>query len=117
MSFGIYANGELIGRCEFEHGDPPMGVVFGQFLPNPYYQIHQIFFHAGSDQLSVPKHEIHLMASAENGAILQPCSGVVIEDYTLLGFDEVTVTLLGLDSSVYEQWFAHHILSYHARFN
>ena len=117
MSFAIYANSELIGRCGFEHGDPPMGVVFGQLLPNSHYQMYQKNFHAGSEQSFVPKHDIHLMVSTENGARLQPCSGVVIEDYTLLGFDEITVTLLGLDASVYEQWFAHHILSYHARFN
>jgi len=117
MSFGIYADGELIGKCEFEHGDPPMGVVFGQLLPNSHYPIYQKIFHAGSEQSSVSKHDIRLMASAENGAILQPCSGVAIEDYTLLGFDEITVTLLGLDALVYEQWFAHHVLNYQARFN
>lgn len=117
MSFGVYANGELIGTCEFEHGDPPMGVVFGQLMPIPNYQIYQKNFHAGSEQLRVSRHDIRLTASAENGAILEPCSGISIEDYTLLGFDEITVTLFGLDSSVYEQWFAHHTLNYHARFN
>jgi hypothetical protein len=117
MSFGIYANGELIGRCEFEHGDPPMGVVFGQLMPNPHYQMYQKNFHAGSEQSFVPQHDICLMVTTENGAILQPCSGVAIEDYTLLGFDEITVTLLGLDASVYEQWFAYHVLSDQTRFN
>lgn len=114
MKYKVYAKDELIGESELEMGDAPMGVAFGAMIPMGQYQKYQSIFEARDfEKIEL----LGLRVVAENGKALEPCSGIGIEDISKeAGEACIELSVLGLDSSIYEEYFAHHIAAYEAQF-
>jgi len=128
MKYNIYADGELIGWSELEGGDPPMGVAFGDFHPEPSYEkLRQIFqkYH-GSGVHETPDGQLEMewpvatvvRIVAEDGGQLHPI-GFGITD---LNGDlppghapiDLHVALEGIPSEEYKKYFSGHWDAYEA---
>ncbi|WP_444899919.1 hypothetical protein ACJJIX_03685 [Microbulbifer sp. VAAC004] len=114
MKFKVFANNQLIGESELESGDPPMGVAFGDLVPNKNYAQHQEVFETQNfDTMS----GLNLQVQTEAGLVLEPCSGIGIEDLSKeAGETCIQVNVLGLDSELYDELFANHVAAYEAQF-
>ena len=110
--FAIYAREVLVGHSMLEHGDPPMGVAFGVFLPNPAYaSIRHECQVNHADQSS-----LHLHAQTESG-IQIPCVGVGILDYSSeLDPPYIEVNVLGISYPLYGELFPDHVTRYDRHF-
>ncbi len=114
MKYRVFAKGELVGESEFEHGDPPMGVIFGIMKPTDHYWKYKSIFES-QDFEAIER--LELQAVTNTGQVLEPCAGVGIEDASAeVGEQCIEVTILGLDSTVYEQCFSHHMRTYEAKY-
>ena len=110
--YEIFAKETLVGRSRLEFGDPPMGVAFGEFLPElGYSEIehecrinHQDQTHLGLNVRTATGEKI-------------PCVGVGILDYSSEiddGYAEVN--LLGVEYSLYAQLFPDQVYGYEQKF-
>jgi hypothetical protein len=110
--FAIYAQEVLVGHSLLEHGDPPMGVAFGVFIPNAAYTTIQRECQTNhADQSS-----LHLRVQTESGTQI-PCVGVGILDYsTELDPPYVEVNVLGISYPLYGELFPHHVARYDQQF-
>ncbi len=114
MKYKVYANDEVIGESELEMGDAPMGVAFGAMVPMGQYQKYQDIFEARDFEKI---ESLDLRVIAENGKPLEPCAGIGIEDISKeAGETCIELSVLGLDSSIYEEYFVHHVAAYEAQF-
>jgi hypothetical protein len=110
--FAIYAQEVLVGHSLLEHGDPPMGVAFGVFMPNAAYTTIQRECQTNhADQSS-----LHLRVQTESGTQI-PCVGVGILDYSAeLDAPYVEVNVLGISYPLYGELFPHHVARYDQQF-
>jgi hypothetical protein len=100
--FEIYAGGILIGSTSFEHGDPPMGVAYGNMALAPNCR----FNHAmAKSTLSVRL----------DGKPIPSNGGLFVEDL-LEELGEIQVTILGIDHELYEELFPEHVAAYQEQF-
>ena len=106
MTFSVFADNELIGTTQLESGDPPMGVAFGMMIPDAYTKYRNFF--TSQDENAVGQLNLYVMS--ESGEKLEPCSGIGILDYSEeAGEVMIEVNVLGLDSDLYQKYFAHHV--------
>lgn len=114
MRFRVLIGDEVIGYSDLEHGDPPMGVVFGSFVPTERYEPHRPLFReiarlgVGEDgaDLYRQRDELGLVVEREDGQRIEPNLGVTVFDLT----DEVpeeppTLQVIGIDSALYAELF------------
>jgi len=114
--FNIIANGTVIGRTAFEHGDAPMGVAFGAFLPvEDFAEFRATTPMTRQDDGGVCVWSNLVAMSAE---------GIALDGATVTVFvfgpelsEEMEVTAEGIPSPLYERVFAHHVQDYEARFS
>lgn len=110
--YDIFAKGILVGRSRFECGDPPMGVAFGEFIPEPGYA--QIEHECKTNHQDQSK--LGLMVRTPAGEAI-PCVGVSILDYSSEGGDGFAeVNVLGIGYPLYEQLFPDHVRGYEQKF-
>ncbi len=91
-----------------------MGVAFGMMRPTEHYWKHKTTFE--SQDFEAVK-LLELQVSTNVGQVLEPCAGIGVEDASKeVGEQCIEVSVLGLDSAVYEQHFLHHMKAYEAQF-
>jgi hypothetical protein len=100
--FGIYADDVHIGSSSLEHGDPPMGVVYGNLIPTASYRAEQIG-------------EGSVLTVRLDGAPILSSGEVVVEDW-FQDFGEIQVTIFGIDHRLYEELFPEHVAAYQTLF-
>jgi hypothetical protein len=123
--YKILLDNKLLGTTKLEFGDPPMGVVFGQVN-----FIEKSFGYDSIKQYCIDN-LIEIQTDYPNDKLISTGQIVKLKVYNsenleLVGIgnniegmdsDNYTITILGLDSEVYEKEFPEHILEYEQRFN
>lgn len=105
--FSVYIKDTLIGYSELELGDAPMGVVFGNFIPNANYDnLRSKIVGSYGDQA-----HLELQVYTETG-IRIPCIAVGIEDNTAEIPEWLQIEILGIPYPEYENIFPHHVQAY-----
>jgi hypothetical protein len=110
--FEIFSGTTLVGSSSLEHGDPPMGVAFGRFLPAAgYATIQAECINNTSDQSG-----LKLTVRTPTGVVIQ-CAGVGITDYSAeLDPEDIEVNVLGISYPPYEELFPQHVAQYKEQF-
>ena len=101
--FEVLAGAACIGHTWLEHGDAPIGVAAGRFVPAPAYAAVQpaVLASAGGSSLGVV-----LRVLAPDGSELAGDGSVQIVDYSPeLGDDAIEVHVIGIEPDRYVQWF------------
>ncbi len=109
--YQVYAKGVLVGHSALEYGDPPMGVAFGQLIPNAAYS--EIRSECISNHLD--QSALQLSVRTESGLEIS-CAGVAILDSTADGASP-EVNLLGVPYPLYGELFPDQVSSYEKRFS
>lgn len=112
--FSIVSRGVVIGHSELEHGDPPMCVAFGRFVPDSEFDAFSKNRPPEVEDSGVQRWVGLSILTAKNVEL--KCSGVVLARYDLGCEVEFEITVLGISSPPYETLFSHHVQSYHDRF-
>ena len=108
--FRILAGDEVIGSTSLEHGDPPMGVAFGRFVPTERYAAFRKQESANIEQ--------GLSLQAPDGTSIPCPGGVRITDMSHELEDEpMEVEALGIPYPLYERLFPEHVAAYDKRFS
>lgn len=123
--YKILLDDKLLGTTKLEFSDPPMGVVFGQIN----------FAEKSFGYASIKKYcidnLIEIQTDYPNDKLISTGHIAKLKVYNsenleLVGIgnniegmdsDNYTITILGLDSEVYEKEFPEHILDYEQSFN
>ncbi|MEZ2223317.1 hypothetical protein [Rhizobium sp. RCC_161_2] len=105
MKVEILQTGTVIGRCNLDPVDPPMGVAAGQFEPTSDYdpQLHASTTDGICKELG---DDAPLSDRSEEFGIID-CTRVAIEDYNK-SLGELQVLVLGIGYPDYETFFASH---------
>jgi len=99
MRFDVVVDDVVVGWTALESGDPPIGVARGQLHPNDAY--------------GDVKPGSSFRVRAVGGEFLEPSAGVHVEDCSAdSGADAIEISVLGLDSAIYETYFAAHVRAY-----
>lgn len=110
--FKVFADNVLVGHSELERGDPPMGVAFGSFSPEPAYSRIQ------SECVANHSDQAHLKLSVRTATGVDiPCIGVSVLDYSA-EFDppEIEVNVIGVECQLYGELFPEHVAAYENQF-
>ena len=108
--YKILLDGKLFGTTKLEFGDPPMGVVFGQNCIDNSIKIQTDY---PNDKLISTEQIVKLKVYNSEHIELVGELGNNIEG---MDSDSFTITILGLDSEVYEREFPEHISEYEQKF-
>ncbi|MBN2990868.1 hypothetical protein JWR97_04780 [Pseudomonas cedrina subsp. fulgida] len=109
--FEIFSDGQPIGWSDLEHGDPPMGVAHGLFIPGPGYSGIQEQVRA-----STQRDQRHFKFTVRVDGVEVPASGVSIADYSVNSeADEMEVAVLGIEYPAYGDVFPEHVAAYKQR--
>lgn len=110
--FFVFHEKVLVGHSALEHGDPPMGVAFGEFVPAPGYEAIAPYCKGNHSNQS----ELALSVKTEDGFVI-PCGGAGILDYTeKAGAVCPELNVLGIDHDVYARLFPEHVAAYDRKF-
>ncbi len=113
--FKIFSGQTLIGWSNLEAGDPPMGVAFGQLLPTAEYAEIRSSIIAKNESA---QDTLSLSARTAENTNLEALGGIHITDFSAeLGEESIEVTVLGIESSMYEKLFPEHVLAYKRQFS
>lgn len=99
----------MIGTTQLKDGDPPIGVVSGELIPDENYEKYKSLF---INQNYPAIKELNLSVRTETGESLEPCSGVGIIHYDEADEALIEVNVLGLDLGIYQKFFPHLIQAY-----
>lgn len=113
--FSIIANEKVIGHSEFEFGDPPMGVAFGNMIATEEFTAFQAN-HAPDETFQGASCWHGLSANHSAGGALV-CRAVVLWVHDVGGSVEFEVTAFEIDAEQYTDFFARHIAAYEGRFS
>jgi hypothetical protein len=106
--YAVYSKGVLVGHSRLEHGDPPMGVAFGEFTPNEAYR--EIQSECTTDHAD--QTALELSVQTESGIEIS-CAGVAILDYSGENDEPYAeVNVLGITYPRYEELFPDHVARY-----
>jgi len=112
--FEVLAGATLVGHSELEHGDAPMGVALGRFLPLPAYAKIQSAVIAAREGSQA---HLNLEVRPIGGEALPSQAGVRINDYSAeLGPEGLEVEILGIGYPLYAELFPAHVAAYRAQF-
>lgn len=101
--FDVFAGTVCIGHSWLEHGDAPIGVAAGRFVPAPAYAALQPAVLASADATQLG---LALRVLAPDGSQLAGDGSVQIVDYSPeLGDDAIEVHVIGIEPRRYVQWF------------
>ncbi|MBC7878290.1 MAG: hypothetical protein H7Y59_14060 [Anaerolineales bacterium] len=109
--FSIYCKDKLVGHSKLESSDPPMGVAFGDFIPNNTYEDvkPEIVVSYGHQE------HLELKVFTESGKQI-PCIAVAIQDNTAELPEWLIVEVLGIPYPEYEEIFPQHVEAYKNKF-
>lgn len=122
MEFRIYNGERCIGWSSLEHGDPPMGVAFGEFHPSENYAeiqpLFQAYFQSDPDLPEWVRQGLELLdlrAVAETGETIS--DHVHFDDATGVMADEPPqATVWCRTSEIYQTYFPEHVRNYESSF-
>lgn len=123
--YKILLDDKLLGTTKLEYGDPPMGVVFGQINfaeKSIRYDFIKQYCIDNLIEIQTDYSSDKLISTGQiaNLKVYNP------ENLELVGIgnniegmdsDNYTITILGLDSEIYEKEFPKHIAEYEQKFN
>ena len=99
--YAVYSKGVLVGHSLLEHGDPPMGVAFGEFIPGRAYSEIQSECRTNHADQSA----LELSVQTASGAEIR-CAGVAILDCSAENEQACAeVNVLGISYPPYEELF------------
>lgn len=111
-TYRVLHRGVLVGHSSLEHGDPPMGVAFGEFVPAAGYEAIAAYCKSNHADQS----ELALVVQAEDGLNI-PCIGVGVLDYSeQAGEPYAELNVLGIEHDVYAALFPQHVAAYDRQF-
>ncbi|CAG9406630.1 hypothetical protein [Providencia alcalifaciens] len=103
MKYKIINKNQIIGMSELGKSDPPMGFVFGELEPTPFYQAN----------ISIMNYKLYCCENHEE--IL--CKSIMIEDHSdEVGEQYIEVTVLVESAEEFEKFFKHHLDAYEEQF-
>lgn len=104
----VYSKGVLVGHSLLEHGDAPMGVAFGEFIPNnSYSEIQSECMTNHADQSA-----LDLSVRTELGVEIS-CAGAAVLDYSADSDQPYAeVNVLGVPYPLYGELFPDHVARY-----
>lgn len=123
--YKILLNDKLFGTTKLEFGDPPMGVVFGQIdfaEKNIGYDFIKQYCTDNLIEIQTNYPKDKLISTGQIASL----KVYNTENLELVGIgnsiegmdsDNYTITILGLDSEIYEKEFPEHIAEYEQKFN
>jgi len=126
MTDKILLDDKLFGTTKLEFGDPPMGIVFGQINFVEKNIGYDFFKQYCTDNL------IEIQTDYPNDKLISTGQIKNLKVYNSENFellsklgnniesmdsDSYTITILGIDSEVYEREFPEHITEYEQKFN
>lgn len=123
--YKILLNDKLFGTTKLEFGDPPMGVVFGQIdfaEKNIGYDFIKQYCTDNLIEIQTDYPKDKLISTGQIASL----KVYNTENLELVGIgnsiegmdsDNYTITILGLDSEIYEREFPEHIAEYEQKFN
>ncbi len=123
--YKILLNDKLFGTTKLEFGDPPMGVVFGQIdfaEKNIGYDFIKQYCTDNLIEIQTDYPKDKLISTGQIASL----KVYNTENLALVGIgnsiegmdsDNYTITILGLDSEIYEKEFPEHIAEYEQKFN
>ena len=111
--FKILSNAKLIGRTDFEFGDPPMGVAFGAFFPGQEFEEFKLNTPSSTDGDPRLKRWTELSILAPGDRVLR-CRGVVLLEVDLEDALEHEITVFGVEE--YQDLFPEHLRAYENQF-
>lgn len=123
--YKILLDNKLLGTTKLEFGDPPMGVVFGQIdfvQSNMGYDFIKQYCIDNSIEIQTDYPNDKLISTGQ----IEKLKIYNLDNIEIVGFgnniegmdsDSYTVTILGIDSEIYEQEFPEHIADYEQKFN
>ncbi|WP_298827347.1 hypothetical protein [uncultured Piscinibacter sp.] len=101
--FEVFAGPVRIGCSALEHGDAPMGVAAGLFLPEEAYAAVQSAVLASQHGSQL---DLALRVVTPDGRELARDGNVQIVDYSPeLGADAIEVQVIGIAPELYGEWF------------
>ena len=110
--FLVFHQESLVGHSALEHGDPPMGVAFGEFVPTTGYE--SIAAHCKSNHAD--QSELALSVQTDDGFTI-PCIGVAVLDYSeKAGEPYAQLNILGIEHDTYKALFPGHVAAYDRKF-
>jgi len=111
-TYRVFHQGALVGHSLLEYGDPPMGVVFGEFVPAAGYEAIAAYCRNNHADQS----ELALAVQTEDGFNI-PCIGAGVLDYSeQAGEPYAELNVLGIEHNVYATLFPHHVAAYDRKF-
>lgn len=112
--FEFRHNGRTIGFSRLEKGDPPMGVAFGEFKPEPEYFTSSIQL----ERLDAQTRRLEgLQCFTPEGIELKCKPGIALLVYEFSGAEtHYEVSCLGVYEPHYETLFPHHSKAYQDSF-
>lgn len=115
MRFDIFSHSRLIGCCDFERGDAPMGCAEGRFFPNDSYESIKAKVIASFD---LSQDHLALSVRTSDGELIEPVGGVRLIDLSneLGDEDGLSVLIMGVGYPTYERLFPSHVHAYESRF-
>ena len=126
QSYKILLEGKEIGNTSLEKADAPMGVVFGLInfkqIDSPFdffkefCTLNNITINTIDEQYSFIDTQVipELKVFRHDGKEIVGIAGNTISGMKEEGY---YITIIGIDSSLYEEEFPHHIQSYNQSFN
>lgn len=111
--FSIYSKGMLVGYSELEHGDPPMGVAHGVFVPADGYALIRVECGRNhSDQTA-----LELSVKTSTGAAIACVVVAILDGSPGDGAGVAEVEVLGISYPMYGELFPGHVKAYDDQFN
>ena len=112
--FEFWLNDILVGHSKLEHGDAPMGVAFGHFIPTTQFEnIRSYAEHIDNES----RRWQGLTVKAANGRNIECNAGTVIIEYGQPNDSfGIEVSCLGIGYPLYEELFPHHVKAYKEQF-
>lgn len=116
--FEIQADGKVIGWTVFEFGDPPMGAVFGRFVPVEAFAEFVAKTPVSGASTGLFRSWSGLIAVTADGVVLDGVTVAVslVEPTSMEGGADIEVSAEAIPYPLYEKLFAHHVAEYEARF-
>lgn len=101
--FEVLSKQFVIGTTDLESGDPPMGVAFGRFYPEPAYAAVRERVIATS---GATPDDLELQVRVVGGKTLKSSGGVGMVDYSKdVGDEGIEVSVLGIEEPSYDDLF------------
>ncbi|MEX9949302.1 hypothetical protein GKR75_01930 [Providencia sp. wls1919] len=109
MKYKIINKDQIIGTSELEKSDPPMGFVFGEFEPTPFYKLN----------ISTMGCKLYCCETDERCETHEEilCEFITINDHSdEFGEQCIEVTVLVESAEEFEKFFKHHLDAYEKQF-